>query len=1106
MSKAWSLSAISKSVSQAAAENAARLRQAMAERTPTSVEGSSTDASVPSSSEEKSDQLIRLPREAAYKLKWFDGGDASALIETHTREKLQLQNTIAALKKELVKALGEEQAAGLEEQVTQLLEQAERQQRVDDGVASVLLLAARRQMETKAKDQEEQLQELQEQLQEQIHRLEAQLEEAKEQCSRQAAEVDRLVAAQEAAAASAGRPDADPAAGSADAAALRAEVLRAKSGAVEREAELQRAKAAALDSEAQLVEAAGRAAEHEAELAGLQQQLRVREAEVLELKAEVAQRDAELRRVEGEAEERGAELVVLRTEAAERGLEAEQARELAARAADEVAQLREQLQVQADEINELRQRLVHLEPAPCPGTPTAVPTRQPFRSLGTERRGGLSVCSSEDGGQEPLEDRAGPSEAPVEADLLQGGADDGQQTLYRGGSGTLNQTGELLTMRSNELYAENGTASLEPSPEKMVGLRHMDSHVRGHMDAAVAHHAHHSNGWASQALEGEESVFADVARELAAEQDASHALLGKLQAVEQERLQQQEEINRLQQRVMDLEKAVEEALKEKAAMSDKLESSGAEMEAERRGFEERIAELKEHIDRQSQRHRERLQEATGIVVSMEQNAATLQETARAEAARAEEAISRASRFEAELRDVRSEIRRLTSDVKAKERERDRAEARATQAETAVAEARQRGASEAEKGGALSSALASQRKLADEREAQLRQQMREMEASLRARISKLDNDNQDLRRNVARAGVEADALEKKVGELEAANGSLQCDLREAEMAAADRDEFAARVQALEERLQETRSQYEVLSTYKQIAAEQEAGKIRAQEEVVATARVATSLEQRLREAMASRDHAQEAAVIAQRRVQEVEESIKREVKRRLDAIGADEQQWPRAAREEVARLQKHVEALSSLKATVQKELEDVTRDWESELSAKATLEVRLTAAEQKYEREKRESGDSLAKLERALAQARSEAAEWRREASAAEAERDKLQASLHRSRASPASPPSRSAVSTRRGGGGLLGSVDEETAMMGQREEIKGVDIVYFKNVMLKFLEANSSGRTDQCDILLPAVATLLKADPEEYRRIKRSIAGQPVHAINNLARGWLSSA
>jgi hypothetical protein len=37
----------------------------------------------------------------------------------------------------------------LEERLSELLAQAERQQRVDDGVASVLLLAARREMENK---------------------------------------------------------------------------------------------------------------------------------------------------------------------------------------------------------------------------------------------------------------------------------------------------------------------------------------------------------------------------------------------------------------------------------------------------------------------------------------------------------------------------------------------------------------------------------------------------------------------------------------------------------------------------------------------------------------------------------------------------------------------------------------------------------------------------------------------------------------------------------------------------------------------------------------------------------------------------------------------
>lgn len=73
------------------------------------------------------------------------------------------------------------------------------------------------------------------------------------------------------------------------------------------------------------------------------------------------------------------------------------------------------------------------------------------------------------------------------------------------------------------------------------------------------------------------------------------------------------------------------------------------------------------------------------------------------------------------------------------------------------------------------------------------------------------------RSAARAGLETDALEKKVAELEGVNVVLQCDLREAELAAGDRDELAARVQALEERLQETRTQHEVLSTYKQVRA-------------------------------------------------------------------------------------------------------------------------------------------------------------------------------------------------------------------------------------------------------------------------------------------------
>lgn len=70
----------------------------------------------------------------------------------------------------------------------------------------------------------------------------------------------------------------------------------------------------------------------------------------------------------------------------------------------------------------------------------------------------------------------------------------------------------------------------------------------------------------------------------------------------------------------------------------------------------------------------------------------------------------------------------------------------------------------------------------------------------------------------------------------------------------------------------------------------------------------------------------------------------------------------------------------------------------------------------------------------------------------------------------------------RGGGSLYGASDEEMAGAGQaeaaREEIRGVDIVYLKNVVLKFIEAAVREDVPQRDALLPAIATLVQATPQ----------------------------
>lgn len=42
-------------------------------------------------------------------------------------------------------------------------------------------------------------------------------------------------------------------------------------------------------------------------------------------------------------------------------------------------------------------------------------------------------------------------------------------------------------------------------------------------------------------------------------------------------------------------------------------------------------------------------------------------------------------------------------------------------------------------------------------------------------------------------------------------------------------------------------------------------------------------------------------------------------------------------------------------------------------------------------------------------------------------------------------------------------------------------------VLLKFLDAQLGGRTQECEVLLPAVATLLRASPQEFRVLREAV-------------------
>ena len=72
--------------------------------------------------------------------------------------------------------------------------------------------------------------------------------------------------------------------------------------------------------------------------------------------------------------------------------------------------------------------------------------------------------------------------------------------------------------------------------------------------------------------------------------------------------------------------------------------------------------------------------------------------------------------------------------------------------------------------------------------------------------------------------------------------------------------------------------------------------------------------------------------------QAESAIESEVARRLELCGADFKRWPRAARDEVARLEKKLEAAQGLNGTLHAEVGAAAQQRQTEAVARAQLQV------------------------------------------------------------------------------------------------------------------------------------------------------------------------
>jgi hypothetical protein len=269
---------------------------------------------------------------------------------------------------------------------------------------------------------------------------------------------------------------------------------------------------------------------------------------------------------------------------------------------------------------------------------------------------------------------------------------------------------------------------------------------------------------------------------------------------------------------------------------------------------------------------------------------------------------------------------------------------------------------------------------------------------------------------------------------------------------------------------------------------------------------------------------------------------------------------------VENVEARLAAMHSALKEAQGQLAGERAAGEAHRGARAAAERAAAAAQDRAERQQREAEQRLQRLEAAASAASVQMAEFRTALAQVERERDQLAAEKAERERAAREAAAAVAGARRRAGSGALPAAEGAAAqaspagsgeappsplpVLKQREQLEPTDVLYLKNVMLKFIDAHirqaahrdcccrkrwaacfrvcrpcwclhcrpgamrcivrrswaacpalapapreallssccalasRSGRTQECEVLLPAVATLLRATPAEYRLLR----------------------
>lgn len=470
---------------------------------------------------------------------------------------------------------------------------------------------------------------------------------------------------------------------------------------------------------------------------------------------------------------------------------------------------------------------------------------------------------------------------------------------------------------------------------------------------------------------------------------------------------------------------------------------------------------------------------------------------------AEEQLAKAKEKHNEMQSAQIEVVKLSQD------ERLQAEARCEEAEIKATQ-------EAKRAEQLSIELKSSKERMQKSEALLQEErskhaVKEVATAAheRARVTELEMTTAALSRQLASSQAQVTALENKLSETEAEAARTADDARGLASAAAERDDLYARLASAEARLEEGRAVQLSSGSLRGMFEQSESKRLAAEEELVATAKLAAELEERLAQATVRAEDALLEAQQAGVKASAAWGAIDAAVEERWSQAGNDRSKWPACAQEEIEAVEARLSALNGAHKSLQQKLQSAESALKVAEERSVGAEQKTLSAEAGLERLARSSEQRERRLEAAALTATRQVDEFRTALGRLERERDQL-AEDKKSLEEAAREASTAVAGSRmRAGSGSISeggfysssnTINEEKSQYltplprrpGSNDKNYGdaahlmdpIDLMYLRNVLLKFLGAHLENRVQECEVLLPALAAVLRASPIEYHKLK----------------------